>query len=63
VCSSDLNRRPSRLALVRADGNRTLQGIFSSAGVERKMWKQLGVFNAIGLESVPDSRQLIKLVK
>jgi len=58
-----LNRQPSHLTLVRADGNKTLQGIFSSAGVDRKIWKQLGVFNAIGLESVPDPRQLIKLVK
>jgi predicted Zn-dependent protease len=58
-----LNRQPSHLALVRADGTRTLQGIFNSAGVDRKNWKQLGVFNAISLESVPDPRQLIKLVK
>ena len=58
-----LNRKPSRLTLVRADGSQTLQGIFSSASVDRKMWKQLGVFNSISLESVPDSRQLIKLVK
>jgi predicted Zn-dependent protease len=58
-----LNRRPSHLSLIRADGSRTLQGIFGAAGVDRKIWKQLGVFNAIGLESVPDPRQLIKLVK
>jgi predicted Zn-dependent protease len=58
-----LNRRPSRLTLVRADGNLTLQGIFNQASVDRKIWKQLGVFNSISLESVPDSRQLIKLVK
>ena len=58
-----LNRQPGRLTLVRADGSRTLQGIFSSAGVDRKIWKQLGVFNAIGLDSIPGSRQLIKLVK
>lgn len=58
-----LNRRPSHLKLVRADGRQTLQTIFSSARVDKKMWKQLEVFNAISLQSVPDSRQLIKLVK
>jgi predicted Zn-dependent protease len=58
-----LNRRPNRLTLVRADGNQTLQGIFNQASVDRKMWKQLGVFNSISLESVPANRQLIKLVK
>ena len=58
-----LNRKPSRLTLVHAGGNQTLQGIFSSASVDRKMWKQLGVFNALGLEAVPESGQLIKLVK
>jgi len=58
-----LNRRPSRMTMVRADGSQTLQGIFNSAGVDRKIWKQLGVFNAIRLESVPGSQELIKLVK
>jgi predicted Zn-dependent protease len=58
-----LNRKPSRLTLVRADGNQTLQGIFSSASVDRKMWKQLGVFNSITLQSVPDSRQWIKIIQ
>lgn len=58
-----LERKPRRLSLVHADGNQTLQGIFSSASVDRKMWKQLGVFNAIGLDSVPEPQQLIKLVK
>jgi predicted Zn-dependent protease len=58
-----LNRKPSRLTLVRADGSQTLQGIFSSASMDRKIWNQFGVFNSISLESVPESRQLIKLVK
>jgi predicted Zn-dependent protease len=58
-----LNHKPSRLTLVRADGSQTLQGIFSSTSVDRKMWKQLGVFNSISLESVPDSRQWIKIIQ
>jgi hypothetical protein len=31
--------------------------------VDRKLWKQLAVFNALGLQAVPESGQLIKLVK
>ena len=58
-----LNRRPNHLTLVRADGRQTLQGMLSAARVDRKIWKQLEVFNAISLQSVPNSRQLIKLVK
>jgi len=58
-----LNRQPSYLKMVRADGRQTLQGIFSSARVDQKMWKQLEVFNAIRLQAVPDPRQMIKLVK
>jgi predicted Zn-dependent protease len=58
-----LNRKPRRLNLIHAGGSQTLQGIFSSANVDREMWKQLGVFNALRLEAIPESGQLIKLVK
>ena len=58
-----LNRRPQHLSLLRPDGRQTLQNLMNNAGVDRKLWKQLAVFNALGLQAVPESGQLIKLVK
>ena len=58
-----LNRRPQHLSLLRPDGRQTLQSLMNNAGVDRKLWKQLAVFNALGLQAVPESGQLIKLVK
>ncbi|MFH2107070.1 MAG: M48 family metalloprotease [Chrysiogenia bacterium] len=58
-----LNRRPQHLSLLRPDGRQTLQSLMNNAGVDRKLWKQLAVFNALKLQAVPESGQLIKLVK
>lgn len=58
-----LNRGPVRLSLLRPDGRQTLQTLMTSAGVDRKLWKQMSVFNSIGLNAVPQAGQLIKLVK
>jgi len=61
--SKFLNRSPQRLSLLRPDGRQTLQGLMTRAGVEQKLWKQLAVFNSLRLDVVPESNQLIKLVK
>jgi predicted Zn-dependent protease len=58
-----LNRKPSHLTLVRPDGRQSLQAILGASGVERKLWKQLAVFNALRLDSIPDSSLLMKIVK
>jgi len=58
-----LNRTPQRLSLLRPDGRQTLQGLMTRAGVDQKLWKQLAVFNSLRLDVVPESNQLIKLVK
>jgi predicted Zn-dependent protease len=58
-----LNRGPKRLSLLRPDGRRTLQTLMTNAGVDRKLWKQLAVFNSLKLEAIPETGQLIKLVK
>jgi predicted Zn-dependent protease len=58
-----LNRGPQRLSLANPDGRQTLQSLMSRAGVDRKLWKQLAVFNSLKLEAVPETGQLVKLVK
>lgn len=58
-----LNCGPQRLSLLRPTGRQTLQTLMSNAGVNQKLWKQLAVFNSIGLNVVPESGKLIKLVK
>jgi predicted Zn-dependent protease len=58
-----LNRGPKRLSLVRPDGRQTLETLLNSTGVDRQLWKQLAVFNSLGLAAVPQSGQWIKLVR
>jgi len=58
-----LNRGPQRLSLLRPDGRQTFQSLMTNAGVDRKLWKQLAVFNSLKLEAVPETGQLVKLVK
>jgi len=58
-----LKRAPDRISLLRPDGRRSFQKMLTDAGVDRQLWKQLAVFNSLQLEAVPESRQLVKLVK
>jgi predicted Zn-dependent protease len=58
-----LNRGPKRISLLQPNGRQTLETLMNSSGVERQLWKQLAVFNSIGLSAVPESGQLIKLVR
>jgi predicted Zn-dependent protease len=58
-----LNRGPRRLSLLRPDGRRNFQKLLTDSGVDRKLWKQLSVFNSIKLEAVPETGQLVKLVR
>jgi predicted Zn-dependent protease len=58
-----LKRGPRRLSLVRPDGRQTLETLMNSTGVDRQLWKQLAVFNSLGLTAVPQSGQWIKLVR
>jgi len=58
-----LNRAPEHISLVRPDGRQTLEAMMVRSGVDRKYWKQLAVFNSIRLDAVPESGQLVKLLK
>ncbi len=58
-----LKRGPKRLSLFRPDGRQTLETLMNSTGVDRQLWKQLAVFNSLGLSAVPQSGQWIKLVR
>ena len=58
-----LSRGPERLKLVRPDGRQTLQTLLTKSGVDRSHWKQLSVFNSIGLDTVPEAGKLLKLLK
>jgi predicted Zn-dependent protease len=57
-----LNRGPRRLSLLRPDGRRTFRSLLTDAGVDRKLWQQLAVFNSVKLETVPETGRLVKLV-
>jgi hypothetical protein len=48
---------------INLDGRRSFQKVLTDAGVDRKLWQQLSVFNSVNLEAVPESGQLVKLVR
>lgn len=58
-----LNRRAQRLALVRADGQTTLQEILRREGVAQNLWPQFSVMNGGEPGSVPAKGKLIKVLR
>jgi len=60
---SKIDRSPSRLALVKADGTDTLQAIFKKAGLPEKSWPQFAIMNGFELGAVPRAGTLVKTVK
>jgi len=58
-----LKRAPQRVSLSRPDGHQTFQSMLAKSGVDRSHWKQLSVFNSIGLDAVPKAGQLVKMLK
>jgi len=60
---SFINRTPKRLALVKANGSDTLQGIFKKAGMPDAAWAPFAIMNGLGLKAVPPAGKLVKVVK
>jgi predicted Zn-dependent protease len=58
-----LNRKPLRIKLVKADGRDSLQTIFQKAGMNKDLWPQFAIMNAIELDQVPERGEMIKTVK
>jgi predicted Zn-dependent protease len=58
-----LNRKPLRMKLVKADGRESLQTMFQKAGMDKDLWPQFAIMNAIELDQVPKRGQIIKTVK
>jgi len=58
-----LNRRPKRLALVRADGGAALQEVFRKQGLAQNLWPHFAVMNGMEPASVPTKGKLIKVLR
>jgi predicted Zn-dependent protease len=58
-----LKRRPLRVAVAEADGRRTLQDIFASAGMKDQLWPAFAVMNELELSAVPPSGRLVKCAR
>ncbi len=58
-----LNRRPQRLALVRADGAASLQEIFRREGMDQKLWPQFAIMNGLEPAAIPAKGKLIKILR
>ncbi len=58
-----LNRQPTRIKLISADGNSTLQQIFQKQGLKQDLWKQFAIMNAMELDQKPRRGQSIKVIK
>ncbi len=60
--SSRLNRRASRLRIIKADGRSTLQQIFSGAGIKKDLWSNFAIMNGMELDAKPIAGELVKIV-
>ena len=60
---SFINRAPKRLALVKANGSDTLQGIFKKAGMPDAAGAPFAIMNGLDLKAVPPAGNLVKVVK
>lgn len=58
-----LNRQPRRIKFVKADGRRSLKGIFQNAGMEDALWPKMAIMNGLEIDQTPPSGQRIKIVK
>ncbi len=57
-----LDRKPSRIRLVEADGRLTLEQIFTNAGVKKDLRPRLAILNAMELEDKPPQGKIVKIV-
>ena len=58
-----LNRQPSRISVVEANGKQTLQSIFQGAGMNKDLWQKFAIMNGIQLNQRPEPGRLIKIIK
>jgi predicted Zn-dependent protease len=58
-----IDRKPLRMKLVKADGRESLQTMFRKAGMDKDLWTQFAIMNAMELDQVPKRDQMIKIVK
>jgi predicted Zn-dependent protease len=58
-----INRQPLRLNLIKANGRESLQNIFRRSGLKKEMWPQFAILNGMEIEQVPQSGELIKIIK
>jgi predicted Zn-dependent protease len=58
-----INRAPKRLALVKASGSETLQGIFKKAGMPDAAAAQFAIMNGLDLKAVPAAGKLVKIAR
>lgn len=58
-----LDRKPLRIKLVKADGRESLQTMFQKAGIDKDLWPQFAIMNAMELEQTPKRDHMIKTVK
>ncbi len=58
-----LERKPSRIRLVEADGLLTLEQIFANAGVKKDLWPTLAILNGMELGARPPHRKMVKIVR
>jgi predicted Zn-dependent protease len=58
-----LRRLPLRVAVIEADGRRSLREIFASAGLKNELWPPFAIMNGFELAAIPSSGRLIKVAR
>ncbi len=57
-----LNRQPTRISVIKANGKQTLQTIFQRSGMDKDLWQQFSIMNGIQLNQRPESGRSIKIL-
>ncbi len=58
-----LNRQPTRISVIKANGKQTLQSIFQRSGMKKDLWPQFAIMNGMQLNQRPEPGQSIKILK
>jgi len=58
-----LNKQPSRVSVIKSNGNQTLQSIFQRAGMDKDLWQKFAIMNGVPLNQRPESGRSIKILK
>lgn len=58
-----IDRKPTRIRMITADGRQTLQAIFQREGLPKELWPRFAIINAGELDQVPERGRTVKVIR